>query len=161
MEAISLFKFALDNYKEIGGGATVFMLLVGWGYHKFIEKQMGEVHQKIKAEQSHDNKQFKKIKEDLKTAISQIHKIEVDVAAKRSKLDELDRGLAKMILDFHAQTQLITENAHKLELNERTVDTLKGILEDFTTDVRDFQKKSHSMEMSLAKLLGALSRNFE
>jgi len=161
VEAISLFKFAIDNYKEIGGGATIFLLAVGSAYHKYIQKQMGDVQKQIKDEQAHDKKQFKKIKEDLRTAITQIHDIEVEVAAKKSKLDELDKGLAKMVLDFHEQTKLITENAHKLELNERTVGTLKDILNDFTDDVKDFQKKSHSMEMSLAKLLGALSRNFD
>jgi len=161
VEAISLFKFAIDNYKEIGGGATIFLLSVGWAYHKYIQKQMGDVQKQIKDEQAHDKKQFKKIKEDLRTAITQIHDIEVEVAAKKSKLEELDKGLAKMVLDFHQQTKLITDNAHKLELNERTVGTLKDILNDFTDDVKDFQKKSHSMEMSLAKLLGALSRNFD
>lgn len=161
MEAISIIKFAIENYKEIGGGATAFVLAVLFAYNKFINKQIIGIYDKIKEEQNHDREQFRKIKIELKRAISSVHDIEVQVAYKRTKLDKFEQELNKMILGLEAQEKQIIDNAHKLELTERTIDTMKHILEDIIGDVKEFQSRSNNMEMSLAKLLGALSRNFD
>ena len=76
-------------------------------------------------------------------------------------MDRFERELEKMIIGLEAQERKLVNNAHKLELNEKDVSTVKGILEDIIDDVKEFQTRSSNMEMSLAKMLGALSRNFE
>lgn len=161
MEAISVIKFAVENYKEIGGGATAFVLAILFGYNKYVNKQIEGIYGKIKDEQQHDREQFKRIKTELKQTIKSVHDIEVQVAYKRTKLDKFEQELNKMIAGLEAQEKQIIDNAHKLELTERTIDTMKNILEDIIGDVKEFQSRSNNMEMSLAKLLGALSRNFD
>lgn len=161
MEAIAIIKYAVENYKEIGGGATAFILALFFAYNKYINKQIASIYDKIKHEQQHDREQFRKIKSELKRALSDMHNIEVQVAYKRTKLDKFEQELNKMILGLEAQEKQIIDNAHKLELTERTIDTMKNILEDIIGDVKEFQSRSNNMEMSLAKLLGALSRNFD
>ena len=161
VDALSLVKFGMDHWEKLGSGFGGFVLLLGFGYHKYIQKQLDGLHKNIKKEQSGDREQFEKIKRDLKDAITNIHHIEVKVAYKRTKLDKFEQELEKMIIELEAQERLVTDNAHKIELNERDVSTVKGILEDIIGDVKEFQKRSNNMEMSLAKMLGALSRNFE
>ena len=161
VDAVSVVKFGMDHWEELGSGFGGFFFLLVFGYHKYIQKQLDGLHQNIKKEQSGDREQFKKIKNDLKDAIKNIHDIEVKVAYKRTKLDKFEQELQKMIIDLEAQERLVVDNAHKLELNERDVSTVKGILEDIIGDVKEFQKRSSNMEMSLAKMLGALSRNFD
>lgn len=161
MDAISVVKFGMDHWEELGGGASAFAISLGFGYHKYLQKQLDRLHTNIKKEQSGDREQFKKIKRDLKDAIKNIHDIEVKVAYKRTKLDRFERELEKMIIGLEAQERKLVNNAHKLELNEKDVSTVKGILEDIIDDVKEFQTRSSNMEMSLAKMLGALSRNFE
>lgn len=151
----------MDHWEELGGGASAFAISLGFGYHKYLQKQLDRLHTNIKKEQSGDREQFKKIKRDLKDAIKNIHDIEVKVAYKRTKLDRFERELEKMIIGLEAQERKLVNNAHKLELNEKDVSTVKGILEDIIDDVKEFQTRSSNMEMSLAKMLGALSRNFE
>tara|TARA_R100001591_G_scaffold99929_1_gene106286 strand:+ start:1835 stop:2320 length:486 start_codon:yes stop_codon:yes gene_type:complete len=161
VDAVSVVKFGMDHWEELGSGFGGFFLFLAFGYHKYIQKQLNGLHQNIKKEQSGDREQFKKVKRDLRDAIKNIHEIEVKVAYKKTKLDKFEQELEKMIIDLEAQEKLVTDNAHKIELNERDVSTVKGILEDIIGDVKEFQKRSSNMEMSLAKMLGALSRNFE
>ena len=48
MEAIAIIKYAVENYKEIGGGATAFILAVFFAYNKYINKQIASIYDKIK-----------------------------------------------------------------------------------------------------------------
>ena len=73
----------------------------------------------------------------------------------------MGRELEKMLSGLEAQERLVVENAHKIELNEVTINTLKGIMTDLISDTKKFGERANSMEMSLAKMLGALSKNFD
>lgn len=78
-----------------------------------------------------------------------------------AEIQEFEQKLDQMVIDLQAAEDNIVENAHRLDLNENTVKTLRGIIEDFKTEAADMKKRSSNMEISLAKMLGALSRNFE
>ena len=151
----------MDHWEELGGGASVFLLSIGYGYSKFIDRKLEGIQNNIKQEHNGDREQYRKIKRDLKQAIKDIHDIEVKVAYKRTKLDNFEQRLDEMILGLEAQEKRIIENAHKIELNDRDVKNVKDIIKDILEDVKEFQTRSNNMEMSLAKMLGALSRNFD
>lgn len=74
---------------------------------------------------------------------------------------EFEQKLDQMVIDLQAAEDNIVQNAHRLDLNQNTVNTLQGIIEEFKTEAAEMKKRSSNMEISLAKMLGALSRNFE
>lgn len=77
------------------------------------------------------------------------------------EFQELEQKLDQMVIDLQAAEDNIVQNAHRLDLNINTVHTLQGIIEEFKVEAAEMKKRSSNMEISLAKMLGALSRNFE
>lgn len=161
MDALEAIKFVLENYKELGGSASAAVMLVFFAYYKFIQKQFNAVKTEIKADQKLDKEKF----EELKTALdgllagaSELERIKNDHA---KAIDDIKKNFSDMNFSLEAQERKVVENAHRIELNQVTINTLKGIITDLITDTKKFGERANSMEMSLAKMLGALSKNFD
>ncbi len=161
MDAVEGIKFVLENYKELGSSASAAVMFVFFAYYKFIQKQFNAVKTEIKADQKLDKEKFEELKsvlDGLLAGASELERIKNDHA---KSIDHIKKNFSDMNFSLEAQERKVVENAHRIELNQVTINTLKGIITDLITDTKKFGERANSMEMSLAKMLGALSKNFD
>jgi len=161
VDPITAIKFILDNYKELGGGASALLASVFFAHYKFIQKQFDQVKTQLKEEQDGDREQFNQLKAVLDGLLEGAADLEREKKAHSKEIKRIGKEITKMIAGLEAQEKLIVENAHKIELNEVTINTLRGIMTDLVADTKKFGERANAMEMSLAKMLGALSKNFD
>lgn len=161
MDPISTIKFVLDNYKELGGGASALVASLFYAHYKFIQKQFDNVKTQIKEEQEGDREQFQELKAILDGLLVGAADLERNKKAHSKDLKRMGKEIEKMLAGLEAQEKMIVDNAHKIELNEVTINTLRGIMTDLVLDTKKFGERANAMEMSLAKMLGALSKNFD
>ena len=161
METFATIKFVLDNYKELGGSASALLASLVFAHYKFIQKQLNNVKTQIKEDQKGDREQFQELKSILDGLLVGAADLERNKKAHSRDLKRMAKEIEKMLAGLEAQEKMIVDNAHKIELNEVTINTLRGLMTDLVSDTKKFGERANAMEMSLAKMLGALSKNFD
>ena len=165
---VSILDFIFEHPEKVGGSSAVGFGSIAFGAHKYLQKQLEKVYLKIKTEQESDAKEFKKLKGAVIKLKSKVDAhteafkiIERRLNVKKDKIAQQQTELVQMIADLQTQEAHFMEHAHKLELTERDVRLLQGLFKDCITDVKDIATRSSSLELSFAKVLGALSGKIE
>lgn len=137
---------------------------MAFGAHKYLQKQLDKVYLKIKEEQKSDEKEFKKLRgafNSLKTKVDAhteaFRIIERRLNVKKDKIARQQEELEQMIAELQRQEAHFIEHAHKLEITERDIRLMQGLFQECITDVKDIATRSSNLELSFAKVLGALS----
>lgn len=155
MEAL---QYIIANYKELGASGTAGVLIILFSYNKFIEKKLLKIGEDIKSEANQDYKKFKKVEQLLTTNKLLIDQVVRDLEQCNRDYIEQKKQVDSMIIGLETQSNQLIANSHKIELTDKSVNTLKFILTDAIKDIKDIQKNGQSLEVAFAKILGTLSR---
>ena len=165
---IELLKFVMEHSKEIGGSSAAFILTVGLFYHKYVKKQIENIYDKIKDEQQADSRGFQSVDRKLSEFKNKLEAheeafkiVENQLKHIRTEVGDQKRGMDAMLADLRSHEAYFQEHSHKLDLNSRDITLLQGLFKDALTDVKEMQSRSQNLELSFAKVLGALSGKIE
>lgn len=154
----------VEHPEKVGGSGVISLAAVVYGARKYLQAELKKVYLKIREEQEADAEEFEKHRgafKKLKTMVDShteaFRIIERRLNVKKDKIAEQQEELARMIAELQKQEEHFIAHAHKLDLNERDLRLMQGLFADCIADVKDIATRSTNLEVSFAKVLGALS----